>query len=80
MMRSVLVAADAHSPATLKTDHVPLVAVILAAGLAVYLRYRRKFDDMDGFDGFITERRKNPPRNFDWTAEMINAERKYAEK
>ena len=44
-----------------------IMAVILAAGITIYFAYRRYFKNMDGFNGFVTERGGRPRRaDFDW--------------
>ena len=46
---------------------IALGVVILIAGISLYIHFRRKFERTDGFEGFVTERRKRPRRaDFDW--------------
>ena len=39
-----------------------LLAVIIAAGSVLYVYFKRKLYDMDGFEGIVIERGKSPRR------------------
>ena len=54
---------------------IALMAVILIVGISLYLYYRHKFRNLEGFEGIITERGK-PLRRIDpnWIADLKHLE------
>lgn len=61
---------------------IGVMAIIIITGITVYLIYRRKFERMDGFEGFVSENGKRPRReDFDWMkAEQERLEKELKEK
>lgn len=46
---------------------IVIMAVIVITGIIIYCYFRRKFEKMDGFEGFVTERGKRPRReDYNW--------------